>query len=233
MAQVGETTESAARYASARVTGQVKPANKHNNRGNLLLTSIVFSRQDDAALIDVAERGAEEAFEVLVRRYQARILRIAWRFTRNREDAEDITQQTFQKAFLNLRRSEGNAHFYTWLTRIAINESLMWVRRRHGSREVSLEMSITNHETLGQSEPADFAPNPEETCLRLERRQILFAANNRLRPKLRTAMELREFAELSTKETAVLMGLSVETVKSRLIRGRTKLRAILKPDVGS
>lgn len=233
MAQVGQLRVSAMRYPARRTGVQARLATKRNKEQCVLLSADTFADQNDAALVAAADRGADGAFEVLVRRYQAKILCVAWRFTRNREDAEDITQQTFQKAFLHLRQFQGNSSFSTWLTRIAINEGLMWARRRRGSSEVPLETANGSDETPKQLELTDCAPNPEETCLQLERQQILAAALNRLKPKLRRAMELREFAELSTTETAALMGLSAAAVKARVFHGRTKLRALVKRYVGS
>ena len=232
MTQVGQTRESAARYPAGINTVQANLASKRTKEQGALLAPFVLAEQDDAALVAAAGSGVNEAFEVLVWRHQARVRNVAWRFTRNREDAEDLTQQTFQKAFLHLRQFEGHSSFSTWLTRIAMNEGLMWARRKRGSSEVSLEMVNANNETPRQIDPRDFAPNPEETCLLLERQRIVSAAINRLKPKLRRAMELRELAELSTKETAALMGLSGEAVKARLFHGRTKLRAMLKRYVG-
>src|SRR5438034_10319366 len=90
---------------------------------------------EDVALVAAAKNGDAQAFEALVERHQSRIRAIASRFTRVSEDAEDIAQQSFQKAFIHLRQFEGNSAFSTWLTRIAINEALMWLRRKRASRE--------------------------------------------------------------------------------------------------
>jgi RNA polymerase sigma-70 factor (ECF subfamily) len=86
--------------------------------------------QKDAALVAGAKTGYARAFELLVERHERRIFSIARRMTRNREDAEDVVQQSFQKAFINLRKFEGDSLFSTWLTRIAINEALMLLRTR-------------------------------------------------------------------------------------------------------
>src|SRR5438094_7000606 len=92
---------------------------------------------EEAALVLAAKRGDGHAFEVLIGRYQRRILAVAQRFTRIREDAEDVVQQSIQKAFIYLHKFEGKSSFSTWLTRIAINEALMLLRRGRGRREVS------------------------------------------------------------------------------------------------
>jgi len=189
--------------------------------------------QKDAALVAGAKTGDARAFELLVERHERRIFSIAQRMTRNREDAEDVVQQSFQKAFINLKKFEGDSLFSTWLTRIAINEALMLLRRKRGSREVPIAESSTED---GAALPLDFpdsGPNPEDSCLQREQERILCAAVNELKPGLRKAVELREFGELSTGETAQVMGLSVAAVKARLFHGRKELRQRLKRYVES
>jgi RNA polymerase sigma-70 factor (ECF subfamily) len=194
----------------------------------------ILPEEDEAALVSAAESGSNEAFEVLVRRHRARIVRVAWRFTRNREDAEDITQLTFQKAFVHFRQFEGNSSFSTWLTRIAMNEALMWLRRKRALLEVPIEESRTT--TDEPALPLDFpdsGPSPEDNCLRRERKRILSAAINKLRPGMRTAIQLREIGELSIEETARVLGLSAEAVKGRVFHARKKLRETLERYVES
>src|SRR6266446_8812565 len=189
--------------------------------------------QKDAALVAGAKTGDARAFELLVERHEGRIFSIAQRMTRNREDAEDVVQQSFQKAFINLKKFEGDSLFSTWLTRIAINEALMLLRRKRGSREVPLAESSTED---GAALPLDFpdsGPNPEDSCLQREQERILSAAVNELTPGMRKAIELRELGELSTGETAQVMGLSVGAVKARVFHGRRKLRKTLKRYVES
>ena len=153
---------------------------------------------------------------------------MARRFTGIREDAEDIAQQSFQKAFVHLHKFEGKSCFSTWLTRIAINEALMLLRRGRGLREVSIDDLSGNEEApLGLQMP-DSRAGPESAFLQDERNRILYAAMDKLTPGLRTAIELRELGELSTKEAARVMGLSVEAVKGRVFNGRKKLHQVLK-----
>ena len=230
MIQIGQTRKSVTRRSAGRSNVQTRLASEHQRA---LSAPSVLTEQNDAQLVAAAQSGLNEAFDVLVRRYQAKILSMAWRFTRNREDAEDLTQQAFQKAFLHLRQFQGNSSFSTWLTRIAMNEALMWARKKRGSSEVSLEIANVDNESTRQLDPADSAPNPEETCLQRERQRMVCAAVSRLRPRLRRVMELRELAELSTQETATVMGLSVAAVKARRFHGRRKLRVILKRFVRS
>jgi RNA polymerase sigma-70 factor (ECF subfamily) len=189
--------------------------------------------QEDAALVAAAKTGDARAFELLVQRHEGRIFSLAQRMTRNREDAEDVVQQSFQKAFIHLKKFEGESLFSTWLTRIAINEALMLLRRRRGTREVPIAESNTEDETALPLDIPDVGPNPEDSCLRREQERILSAAVNELTPGMRKAIELRELGELSTGETAQAMGLSVGAVKARVFHGRRKLRQTLKRYVES
>jgi len=132
-----------------------------------------------------------------------------------------------KKAFINLQKFEGDSLFSTWLTRIAINEARMLLRRRRGSREVPIEESSMKAESALPLEFPDSAPNPEDSCLDREQEQVLSAALNKLRPGIRKAIELRDLGELSTGETALVMGLSVAAVKGRVFHGRRKLRETL------
>jgi RNA polymerase sigma-70 factor (ECF subfamily) len=184
--------------------------------------------REDVALVAGAKNGDGRAFELLVQRHEGKIFSLARRMTRNREDAEDVVQQSFQKAFIHLKKFEGDSLFSTWLTRIAINEALMLLRRRRGTREVPIAESNTEDETALPLDIPDGAPNPEDSCLQREQERIISAAMNELRPGTRKAIELRELGELSTGETAQIMGLSVGTVKARVFHGRRKLRETLK-----
>lgn len=186
-----------------------------------------LAAKEDAALVAGAKTGDRRAFELLVERHEGKIFSLAHRMTRNREDAEDVVQQSFQKAFIHLKKFEGESLFSTWLTRIAINEALMLLRRKRGTREVILE-SKTEGETALPLDIPDAGPNPEDSCLQREQERILSAAVNELTPGMRKAIELRELGELSTRETARVMGLSVGAVKARIFHGRRKLRQTLK-----
>ena len=164
LAQIEEQELGAERRSGASL--QFADAQQQNNAGE----------DPDVALVFAAKSGDGHAFGILVKRYQRRILAVARRFTGIREDAEDIAQQSFQKAFVHLHNFEGKFSFSTWLTRIAINEALMWLRRGHGLREVSIDDSRVNEETaLGQEMP-DSRASPESAFLQGEQSRILSAA---------------------------------------------------------
>jgi RNA polymerase sigma-70 factor, ECF subfamily len=200
-----------------------------NNIGEPGVT--IASSCDSAAeeqLVAAAKNGDELAFESLFKRHQRSILALALRYTRGREDAEDVVQQTFQKAFVHLQKFEGKSSLSTWLTRIAINQALMLLRSRRGQHEVPIDDS-SSHEATPALELADASPDPEASYLQTEKTQILSAAMRQLRPGMRKAIELRELGELSNRDTAAHMGLSIGTVKARVFHARRKLAKALRP----
>ena len=166
----------------------------------------------DEELVAATKSGDELAFETLVKRHQRRIFALAFRYTRVREDAEDVVQETFQKAFVHLQKFEGKSSFSTWATRIAINQALMLLRTRRALHEVPVDDWSSDQGTTLGLELDDASPDPEVSYLQKEGARILAAAIRHLRPGMRRAVELRELGELSTRETAGLMGLSVERV---------------------
>jgi len=179
---------------------------------------------DEMALVQAAKRGDVSAFEQLVKRYDRNIFRIAQHITQNREDAEDVVQDAFLKAYGNLEQFQGNSKFYTWLVRIAVNESLMKLRRRRTDRTVSLDEDIKTEEDTMPREVADWSPNPEQLYKQGELRDILRKTVQGLPASFRTVFVLRDVEGLSTEETAEALDLSIPAVKSRLLRARLQLR---------
>lgn len=184
--------------------------------------------KDDASLVASAKTGDRAAFELLVERHERTVFFTALRITGNREDAQDIVQQSLQKAFVHLREFEGRSSFSTWLTRIALNEALMLKRSSRRSREVPLDDSDPTSETQVALETPDARPNPESSYSQCERKRLLLSAMNDLKPGMRRALLICDLDERSTKETAEILGLSVSAVKSRVNRGRRALRDRLK-----
>jgi RNA polymerase sigma-70 factor, ECF subfamily len=179
-------------------------------------------------LVAAAKGGDEGAFESLFNRHQRKVFSLALRYTRVREDAEDIVQQTFQRAFVHLQRFEGKSSLSTWLTRIAINQALMLLRSRRGLHEVLIGDSSGDEEATPALEPVDANPDPEARFLQREKTQILSAAMRQLGPGLRKTIELRELGELSNRDTAAHLGVSIGTVKARVFRARRKLAKALR-----
>jgi len=185
----------------------------------------------DTALVAAARSGSSHAFDVLVQRHARRILCVALRVTRSREDAEDVVQQSFQKAFVHLQEFEARSSFSTWLTRIAINEALMCLRTNRRVRAVSIDELTAGDETSVALQ-IDLSASPECNCSQRERERILSFAMMQLTPGIRTALQLYELDERSLKESAQMMGVSLATARSRVFRGRRKLRETLKRRLG-
>jgi RNA polymerase sigma-70 factor, ECF subfamily len=184
-------------------------------------------------LVAAARKGEATAFAMLVERHERKILVVARRMTRTREDAEDVVQQSFQKAFLHLHQFEGRSSFSTWLTRIAINEARMLQRGSRGVREVSIDDSNANEETASALEIPDAGPDPETSYSQRERLRMLSLAINELPPGTREAIQLHGLDERSTEETAQIMGITVSALKGRMFHGRRKLRERLQRYFGS
>ena len=135
-----------------------------------------------------------------------------------------MLQDTFLKAYEHLEGFQGNSKFYTWIVRIAVNESLMKLRKRKGDRTVPLDEPVDTGEEMVAREIAVWEDNPEERYSREEIQEILDQAVQTLKPDFRTVFILRDIEELSTEETAEALGISIPAVKSRLLRARLALR---------
>lgn len=176
-----------------------------------------------------ASYSADSHFDNLVEHCNQRVYRLALRITRNHHDAEDARQETFLKAYRYLGQFEGRSRFTTWISRIAINEGLMNLRKRDDSRRVPLddiaETAIESDALLQVRRPME---DPEVSFTRRQLRGTLNAAIAGLRPHYRDVFVLRTVEELSTSETARTLGVTVSTVKTRLRRARIELRSYLK-----
>ena len=179
---------------------------------------------EELALVQAAKAGDVGAFEDLVKRYDRNVFRIAQHITQNREDAEDVVQDAFLKAYSNLAQFQGQSKFYTWLVRIAVNEALMKLRKRRPERMVSLDEDVKTEEDSVPREVADWSPNPEQQYNQAELKEILSKTIQGLPPSFRTVFVLRDVEGLSTEETADALELSIPAVKSRLLRARLQLR---------
>jgi len=179
---------------------------------------------DELALVEKARQGDPLAFSELVNQYERKIFRLAKHITNSDEDAEEVLQEAFLKAYEHLGEFQGNSKFYTWLVRIAVNESLMKLRKRKSDRTVSLDETVDTGEETVVREIAVWEGNPEDRYSQDELRGILDKAIQSLRPAFRTVFVLRDVEDLSTEETAAALDLSVPAVKSRLLRARLQLR---------
>jgi RNA polymerase sigma factor (sigma-70 family) len=183
-----------------------------------------FEEWSEGRLIAAAKNGHRAAFGVLCERHAEMILRVTFRITRNREDAEDAVQDSFMSAFVHITNFDGRSRFATWLTRIAINSALGQLRKKRGIREMSMDETNTAAESRPHLEIPDRTPNPEENYNIRERREIIGAAVGRLRPRNRRVVEVHQLGEFSVKETAKILGISIAAAKARMFHARAALR---------
>ena len=188
------------------------------------MSSSPIEIDDEAAIVAQARLGNTGAFNELLRRYERKIFRLALHITQNREDAEDVLQESFLKAYEHLDQFQGQSKFYTWIVRIAVNQALMKLRKRKSDRSVSLDETIDTGEDNLSREIAAWDENPEQKYSRDELQRILTSAIDGLAPIYRAVFVLRDIDGLSTEEAAEALELSVPAVKSRLLRARLQLR---------
>ena len=179
-------------------------------------------QDEDLALVFAAQHGDIAAFEVLVKRHERLMFRIANNLLHNREDAEDAVQEAFLKAFHKLSQFQARSKLSTWLARITVNQALSKLRKDPVFWR-SVEDQPDESGALPQ-EIADWAPNPEMIYTASELRGILEKNLRRLSPRLRSVFLLRDLEELSLEETAEALGVSVSAVKARSFRARLQLR---------
>ena len=181
---------------------------------------------DDLALVQAVRGGDVAAFEQLVKRYDAKLLRIAQNVTHNSEDAEEVVQEAFFKAYQKLDQFQGHAKFSTWLIRITLNESLMKLRKQRATLKqlVDNDVDADSDSERRQFDVADWAPNPEMLYRASEFREILITSLQRLSPALKVVFVLRDIEEHSLRETSEILNLTETAVKTRLSRARLQLR---------
>lgn len=191
------------------------------------VTSRPSTEGSDWNLVAAAKNGEDWAFEMLVKRYRGRILSLAFHITHNREDAEDVVQQSFQNAFVYIEKFQGKSAFSTWLTRIAINEALMLLRKNRVLKTISLDEEDSDYEAARSMAISDASANPEQTCVQRENEEILSFVINKLPPLSQTAIRLY-LDELTVAEIGHILGVRIPTAKGRLLRSRQKVSELFK-----
>ncbi|MGH9495302.1 MAG: RNA polymerase sigma factor [Candidatus Sulfotelmatobacter sp.] len=178
-------------------------------------------------LIAEVQRGKTEMFYELVRPYERRVYAAALAILRNETDAEDVVQEAMLKALANLRQFRAEARFSTWLIQITVNEALMRRRRERKGIVESIEERRDEDAEYAPRDFADWREIPSETLERKEVRQKLTDALASLDRKYREVFVLRDVEHLNIQETAEVLGISVASVKTRLLRARLMLRDLL------
>lgn len=174
----------------------------------------------DAELVHRILAGEYEVYEVIIRRYNQRLFRVARSIVQNEEEAEDIVQDTYTRAFEHLSQFEGRALFSTWLTRIAVNEA--WSRMKERSRHKAIDPMLSTAPELSHT-----LENPEHERLAEETRVILENVIDQLPETYRSVFVMRSVEEMSIAETAQCLDISEEAVKIRMLRARRMLQRTL------
>ena len=189
--------------------------------------------QAEAQFIERLKRGDEAAFEILVNERSGEIYGLLYRLTENREEARDLTQETFLRAFQSIVNFRGESDLRTWIYRIAINQARnrwRWWRRRRRDVTVSIDAPEIGNGRLGlvSTLRSKNVKDPEQDALESERERALKKALSSLRRVYREAVVLRDIEGFAYEEIATALDISVGTVKSRLARGRQELRRKLE-----
>jgi|SRR5687768_368685 len=180
----------------------------------------VATKATDEELVKRAQQDDERAFGELVTRYESKVYSLAMKMLRNPEDAEDVLQDTFLRAYRGIKSFQGNSTFSTWIYRITANSALMKLRKK--------QLPLVSIEDADERETpisiADWAPGPVEQLLSQETQRVMDEAIEALPPEFRQVFILRDIEELSNADVAEILDLSVAAVKSRLHRARLKVR---------
>jgi len=188
-------------------------------------------RMNDAELIREAQRGNQAAFEELVRQYDGPVLRLAYHMTRSEQDAQDIYQEAFLKAYRNIGNFRFECSFYTWIYRIVTNLCLDHLRKRQVRKEDSGVVTDADGETFDMlDQVADVRPgaSPEKDLMRRELGGRIAKALGKLTPRERMVFEMKHYQGLKLRTIGEILNTTEETAKNTLFRGTQKLRAALR-----
>lgn len=186
-----------------------------------------LSREEDAAMVKAVLGGDSTAYRGLVEKYQSRVYSMVYGMIRNREDARDLTQEAFVKAFNNLKSFRLEASFYTWLYRIAMNVTIDHTRKRKRREVAGFEEDIANRDADGGIDEIHHQDSPSKA---LERKQLykkIMDCLEKLPADQKQVILLRELEGLSYREISEVMGIPEGTVMSRLFYARKKMQKLL------
>jgi RNA polymerase sigma-70 factor (ECF subfamily) len=182
----------------------------------------------DDRLLSQAQSGDRRAFAELCQRYNAMVKGRILSMVRHREDAEDVLQETFLSAYQHLHSFRGKCKFSTWMMKIGINRSLMWLRKKKSRSRTTCDVVTFDGQTVKEREFRDPKPDPEQRYISDQTHEQLNLAIQRLPPYLRSTIELRYEKERSVKDIAETLGITQAATKSRILRARNRLRRSLE-----
>ncbi len=190
------------------------------------------ARESDQELVERVQRGDKHAFDLLVAKYQQRIINLVGRFVRNPNDAMDVSQEAFLKAYRALPKFRGDSAFYTWMYRIAVNTAKNYLAVQ-SRRPLEADQDYDEIEQIDSSGVLRDQATPEHMLLRDEIQDTVIRAIEELPEDLRTAITLREVEGLSYEDIAAVMECPIGTVRSRIFRAREAIDKQLKPLVSN
>lgn len=195
------------------------------------MTAVNPNREIDAKIVLAIRAGDAGAYRELVEKYQSRIYAMVCGMVRDREEAHDLTQDAFVKAFKNLERFRLEASFYTWLYRIASNLSIDWLRKQKRRKHDEFDEAKAARDSTGMIDPVYQKQSPGKAMERSQLKERIFDAMETLSPEHRQIVLLREVEGYSYAEIADVMGIPEGTVMSRLFYARRKLQGLLREDM--
>lgn len=182
----------------------------------------------DLGLVRKAQAGDKAAFDLLVRKYQNKVISLVSRYLGNNGDVQDVAQDAFIKAYTALPGFRGEAAFYTWLYRIAVNSAKNYLMAK-GRRPANVDVDAEEAEYYETSDALRENASPERLALTEEIKKVIFDTIEQLPEELRVAIQLREIDGMSYEEIATAMGCPIGTVRSRIFRARDAIDAKLQP----
>lgn len=182
----------------------------------------------DLGLVRKAQAGDKAAFDLLVRKYQNKVISLVSRYLGNNGDVQDVAQDAFIKAYTALPGFRGEAAFYTWLYRIAVNSAKNYLMAK-GRRPANVDVDAEEAEYYETSDALRENASPERLALTEEIKKVIFDTIEELPEELRVAIQLREIDGMSYEEIATAMGCPIGTVRSRIFRARDAIDAKLQP----
>ena len=185
-------------------------------------------QKKDLGLVRKAQAGDKAAFDLLVRKYQSKIISLVSRYLGNNGDVQDVAQDAFIKAYTALPGFRGEAAFYTWLYRIAVNSAKNYLMAR-GRRPAAIDIDAQEAEFFENSDALKESASPERLALTEEIKKVIFDTIEELPEELKVAIQLREIDGMSYEEISAAMGCPIGTVRSRIFRARDAIDTNLKP----
>ena len=182
----------------------------------------VSNKDEDIALVHRAQKGDYRAFDLLILKYQARVITLANKFVNDKQIAEDIAQESFIKVYKSIGSFRGESAFFTWLYRVAVNTAKNYLSSKKRKKEM-LVSDITDSDTTDPLS-ALTTESPEDILAANNLREIILKSFGDLPEEIRTALSLREFEGLSYQEISKILDCPVGTVRSRIFRGREQIQ---------